>query len=171
VQPLGRPAVGDDALDGRDGRPDRFHLRLGLPATADHAEAGGAGAGEVLRRDAARRSRPPLAGRVRLQHGRELARRGVEERHGEDRLPGGDRVGLDAGVAELAVDGVHGGEHAVVKRKPPPGDVVDPARRHPPEALLQDRHRLAGRDQAGDVGLGQVERQVRKPTRRPSAGS
>ena len=84
LQALGRPAVGDDALDRRQRCSDRLDLRLGLPAAADHAERAGALPGEVLGGDAARRTRPPLAGRVRLEHGGELTGVEVEQRDGED---------------------------------------------------------------------------------------
>ena len=166
---LGRAAVGDDALDRGQPGANRPDLRLGLPAAADHAQRARSTPGEMLRRDAARGSGPSLPGRIGFEHGCELAGAKVEERDGEEGASSGSGVGLDAGVAELAVDRGHDCEAAVVESEPPPRYVLDGATRHPEQARLHHRHRLSGRDQAGDVTLGQVERQAAKSTS-PTSG-
>ena len=68
AQSLGRAAVRDNALDRRHGCANRADLGLGLPATADDAEAAGAGRREVLRGNATRGPGAPLAESVRLDH-------------------------------------------------------------------------------------------------------
>ena len=161
VQLLGCAAVGDNALDRRHGRPDRADLRLGLPAAADDAEAAGAGPREVLRGNAARGPRAPLAERVRLDHRCKRPGLQLEEADDELRLPGDGGVGLHACVAQLAVDGGHHRERTVVELESPPRHVLDRARGHPQEARLDHRHRIARRDQALDVALGEIERQAR----------
>ena len=56
-----RPAVGDDALDPRQGLTNAGDLATRLPAAAQHAEGGNVLAGEVLRRYAAGGARAELA--------------------------------------------------------------------------------------------------------------
>ena len=67
------PAVGDDALDARNRRPDRVDLSLGLPTTPDDAEALGAGPRQMLGGDTARGAGAPLPERVGFDHGDQRA--------------------------------------------------------------------------------------------------
>jgi hypothetical protein len=112
----------------------------------------------VTRGHAAGCSGAALAKSVGLEDRCELAASYVEKRDRERRLPRDGGVRLHARVPEPAVDGRHDREGAGLQLESASRHVVDLARRHPAEAVLDDRHRLAGRDQALDVGFGQVER-------------
>src|SRR5205814_2054026 len=82
---LRRPAVGDDALDARQGLEDAGDLAPRLPPAADHAEARRTRPRQVLRRNAAGGAGPELAQLVRLDHRRKLRRPRVEEDDDERR--------------------------------------------------------------------------------------
>jgi len=112
---VGRAAVRDNALDGGHGRPDRADLCLGLPATADDAEAAGAGRREVLRGNTTRGPGAPLAERVRLDHRCEGPGLQFEEGHDELCFPSYGCIGLHSCVAQLAIDGEHHRESTVVE--------------------------------------------------------
>ena len=121
--------MSDDALERRNRGPNRRDLELGLSPAPDHAEAAHSRAGEILGRDAARGTRPQPPEEVGLDHRGEASVPEVEEQYRECDRSGGDRVRLEARVAELAVDGGHDGQVAVVDREPLPWAVLDRARR------------------------------------------
>src|SRR5204862_6504339 len=103
AQALLGPAVGDHAFELRERGADAGDLGLRLPAATDHAEAARAARGEVLRRDAARRTRAQLPELVRLEHRDELGRVGAEEEDDEARAVAEAGVDLRARIAELEV--------------------------------------------------------------------
>ena len=73
--------------------------------------------------------------------------------------PFGDRrVELPAGETEPEIRRRHVGERALPKPKPAPRRDLDLARRHAPEARLDDLDRVGGSQERGDVGLAEVER-------------
>ena len=84
-------AVDDDLLDRRQRLADAQHLRLGLPAAADHAERPRAGAGEMPRSDGARCAGAQAAEPVRLDHGGQL-RRVEREEHDNKGCPSGSQT-------------------------------------------------------------------------------
>ena len=146
AEPLGRAAVGDNALEGRHCRPDCVHLRLGLPAATDDAEAAGAGRGKVRRGHSARSPRAPLAQCVRLDHRYRRPGLELEEADDERCFAGDGGVGLHPGVAQLAVDGEHHGE----------GAFVEPSRRRgtfstEPEAIRRKHASITGTASPGVI--------------------
>ena len=147
-EPLGRSAVGDDALDGRDGRADAGDLRLGLVAAADDAERSRAAPREMPRGDPARRAGSELPEPVRLDHGDELRRLGVEEADDERRALRRRRVELPAGEPEPAVGSRHVRERALGQAEPAARRDLDLARRHAPEARLDGVDRGGRLEQA-----------------------
>ena len=118
---------------------------------------------EVLGRDAAGGARAQLAQLVGLDHRRQLGLLRVEEDDDERGATRQPRVGLDARQPELAVGGGHDGERAVAEAHPGARPVLDLAAREPLEAGLDRRQSIGGREEVGDLGFGQIERQAAKP--------
>jgi hypothetical protein len=114
----------------------------------------------VLRGDTARRPGAPLAERVCFEDTCQGAASELEEADHEGCPAGDDRVCLRARIAELAVDRRHDREGAIVEREPPAGHVLHRAGCQPLEAPLDDGNGLPGRDQAGHVGLGEIQGQA-----------
>jgi hypothetical protein len=160
LEPLLRAAVGDDPLDRGDRCANARNLRLGLPAAADHTERSSMRLREERGGDAARGPGPELPHLVRLDHGRELRAREVEEHDDERRAAREPSVGLDPREPELTIGGGHVCEHTVLDRDPRSRPVLDDAAREPDEARLDRVERLARREQLRDLCLGQVERHV-----------
>jgi hypothetical protein len=142
----------------RDRGADRRELGLGLPACSEQAEARRARPGEVLRRHAARRPRSHLAEPVRRDHGGERPVGEIEQADDEREPALDDRVALETGHPETAVRGRHDREVAAFDREPATRHELDLPGRHPPEAVLDHRHRVARRDERCNVVLGQPER-------------
>jgi hypothetical protein len=153
--------VDEDALDRRQHLPDARHLRLGLPPAADHAEARRAVPREVARRDGGGRARAELAEPVGLDHRLEASGR-REEHDRERRSRGRPGVRLEPGKAELPVDAGHDRVLPLLEREPRPGSVVDGVAGEPPEAFLDRGDGLGRREQSRHVGLGQVQRHLRR---------
>ena len=114
---------------------------------------------EVLRRDAARRSRAEPAEQVRLDHGRERA---VLEREQEDdeRAPRRRRSRSSSAPrtpSSTSTAGMTASAPSSSGRRSRGTIVTSPAAM-PAERLLDDRHGVGGRQQRLDVGLGEVER-------------
>ena len=153
-----RPAVGDDAIDSRQGSADATHLGLRLPAAAEHAERGRAVAGEVLRGDGARGSGPESAEVVGLDHRDELRAIGREQRDDERRAFVKPRVCLDARVAELEVGRGHVRKTALLQFEPTPGGNVHSAGGHALKGGLDRLDRVRWGEQFLHVVLRQEDR-------------
>ena len=115
-------------------------------------------AGEVLRRDAARRPGSRLAEAVGGDHRRQRAVGEVEQADHELHFVLYREVALEPGRPEPPVGGRHHCEGPAVDGEPPPGHELHLTCGHPSEGLLDHRHRLARRDQRADVLLGEPER-------------
>ena len=157
-EPLGRSAVGDDALDRRHGSADARDLGLGLVAAAEHAERSGPVTGQVASCDPARRPRAQPAELVGLDHGGELGLLGVEEADDEGRSGRRCRVELAAGEPELAIGRRHVRERSFLEPQATPWRVVHGTPRDAPEALLDRLDGVGRLEERGDVGFGEVER-------------
>ena len=145
-------------LDPRQGLADARDLGARLPAAADDPERRRALAGEELRRNAARRSGAQLPELVGLDHARDLGLLGVEEDDDEGRPLLEPRVRLQPGEPELVVDRGHQREQPALDLGAPARQVLDLSGRQPAKGAFDGLERVGGRQQLGDLGLGQVER-------------
>jgi len=161
-QALGRPAIRDDTLDGRNRSPNTSNLRLGLVATTEHPERPRALTRQEPGGDAARRARAEPPELVGFDHGSQLGLLGVEQANDEGGAGGRRRVQLATGDPQLAVRRRHIGERPFLEPQAATGRVVDRTPSHAPEALFDRLHRVSRLEQRGDIGLGQVERHKRE---------
>ena len=95
----------------------------------------------------------------------------LEEHDDEGGAVAGRRVRLHARQPALAVDGRHHGERAAVEPDAVARHVLDLAGGEPAERVLDRLDRVRGREQPGDVGLGELKGQARSLGRlRPCVG-